>query len=89
MLLTNRERNLTVEGYTDSRGTANSNIELSQRRADAVRTYLVQRGYEADRIVSHGLGEDSPIADNNSVEGRANNRRVEIIIENSTYTSGL
>jgi outer membrane protein OmpA-like peptidoglycan-associated protein len=89
VLLTNRERNLTVEGYTDSRGTANSNIELSQRRADAVRTYLVQRGYEADRIVSHGLGEDSPIADNNSVEGRANNRRVEIIIENSTYTSGL
>lgn len=89
VLLTNHERNLTIEGYTDSRGTASSNIELSQRRADAVRSYLVQRGYEADRIVSHGLGEDSPIADNNSVEGRANNRRVEIVIESKTYTSGL
>jgi outer membrane protein OmpA-like peptidoglycan-associated protein len=80
-LLAVRARNLIVEGHTDSRGSESYNQGLSQRRADAVRDYLVQRGYPADRIQARGKGEDSPIADNASPEGRANNRRVEIIIE--------
>jgi outer membrane protein OmpA-like peptidoglycan-associated protein len=80
VLLTTRERNLTIEGHTDSQGTDAHNLDLSQRRADAVRNYLVTKGYEADRIQAHGLGEGHPIADNANAEGRANNRRVEIVI---------
>jgi len=74
-------RNLVVEGHTDSHGTKSYNQGLSQRRADAVRNYLVQRGYPADRIQARGKGEGHPIANNASPEGRANNRRVEIVIE--------
>ena len=76
-----RTRNLLVEGHTDSQGSGSYNQGLSQRRANAVRDYLVQRGYPADRIQARGMGEDTPIANNNSPEGRANNRRVEIVIE--------
>ncbi|CAN5912119.1 OmpA family protein [soil metagenome] len=79
-LLETKERRLTVEGYTDSQGKDAYNIDLSQRRADAVRTYLVSNGYPADLITAHGSGKAMPIADNNTAEGRANNRRVEIII---------
>jgi outer membrane protein OmpA-like peptidoglycan-associated protein len=75
------ERNIIVEGHTDSRGSDSYNQALSQRRAETVRDYLVQRGYPADRIQARGMGEGSPIADNASPEGRANNRRVEIVIE--------
>lgn len=74
-------RNLIVEGHTDSQGSVSYNQGLSQRRADAVRDYLVQGGYPADRIHALGRGMGSPIAYNDSPEGRANNRRVEIIIE--------
>jgi outer membrane protein OmpA-like peptidoglycan-associated protein len=81
VLLTTRERHLTVEGHTDSQGSVNFNLDLSQRRADAVRSYLVERGYQGDLIQAHGMGKGSPIADNASPEGRANNRRVEIVIE--------
>jgi len=87
VLLTTRERNLVVEGHTDSEGSDSDNLGLSQGRADAVRNYLVQRGYRADLILAHGLGEGHPIADNASAEGRANNRRVEIIIERETHAS--
>jgi outer membrane protein OmpA-like peptidoglycan-associated protein len=80
-LLAIRARNLIVEGHTDSQGSTSYNQGLSQRRADAVRDYLVQRGYPADRIQTRGKGEESPIATNASPEGRANNRRVEIIVE--------
>ncbi|MFZ3104627.1 MAG: OmpA family protein, partial [Smithella sp.] len=80
-LLDVRARNLIVEGHTDSQGSTSYNQDLSQRRADAVRDYLIQKGYPADRIQARGKGEGSPIADNASPEGRANNRRVEIIIE--------
>lgn len=80
VLLTTRERNITIEGHTDSQGSDSHNMTLSQGRADAVRSYLVSRGYEPDRIKAHGLGEGTPVADNKSAEGRANNRRVEIII---------
>ena len=80
-LLAVKARNLIVEGHTDSQGSTSYNQDLSQRRADAVRDYLIQKGYPADRIQARGKGKGSPIADNVSPEGRANNRRVEIVIE--------
>jgi outer membrane protein OmpA-like peptidoglycan-associated protein len=80
-LLSIRARRLIVEGHTDSQGSEAYNQGLSQRRADAVRDYLVQRGYPADLIQTRGMGEGSAIANNASPEGRANNRRVEIVIE--------
>ena len=86
-LLAIRARNIIVEGNTDSQGSEAYNQDLSQRRADAVRDYLVQRSYPADRIQSRGRGEGNPIANNASPEGRANNRRVEIIIEREVKTS--
>jgi outer membrane protein OmpA-like peptidoglycan-associated protein len=86
-LLAIRARNLIVEGHTDSQGSESYNQGLSQRRADAVRDYLVLRDYPANRIQSRGNGEGSPIADNASPEGRANNRRVEIVIERELRAS--
>jgi outer membrane protein OmpA-like peptidoglycan-associated protein len=71
---------VTVEGYTDSRGSQSTNMNLSQRRAESVRSYLVTRGFPTEKIEAHGMGPDRPIADNTSAEGRANNRRVEIVI---------
>ncbi len=79
-LLATKERKLTVDGYTDSQGSSSHNMELSQRRADAVRMYLVSRGYPGELIQAHGIGEDSPVASNANAEGRANNRRVEIVV---------
>jgi outer membrane protein OmpA-like peptidoglycan-associated protein len=86
-LLAIRARNITVEGHTDSQGSESYNQGLSQRRADAVRDYLIQRDYPADHIQSLGRGKGSPIADNASAEGRANNRRVEIVIERDKQVS--
>ena len=80
-LMANKERKLTVEGHTDSRGSSSYNQELSQRRADAVRSYIISRGYPGALIQASGIGEDRPVADNGSAEGRANNRRVEIIVD--------
>ncbi len=72
---------IVVEGHTDSQGSESYNQELSQRRAQAVRDYLVSRGIAADRVTSQGLGYSRAIADNKSAEGRANNRRVEIVVQ--------
>ena len=85
-LLAVRARNLIVEGHTDSQGSESYNQGLSQRRADAVRDYLVQKGYPADHIQARGKGKGNPIADNASPEGRANNRRVEIVVERESKT---
>jgi outer membrane protein OmpA-like peptidoglycan-associated protein len=71
---------IVVEGHTDSQGTASYNQELSQRRAQSVRDYLVARGIASDRVTAQGFGLTRPIADNESAEGRANNRRVEIVV---------
>jgi outer membrane protein OmpA-like peptidoglycan-associated protein len=71
---------MVVEGHADSTGAEAHNQDLSQRRAQAVRTYLVSRGISADRITSAGFGQSRPVADNASIEGRANNRRVEIVV---------
>ena len=89
VLLASSDRTLSVEGHTDSQGSDSANLGLSQRRADAVRGYLLQRGYDADLVQAHGLGEGQPVADNGSAEGRANNRRVEIIIERGPSASNL
>ena len=80
----NPDANITVEGHTDSQGQAKYNQELGQKRAEAVKAQLVARGVAADRIKAVGIGPDRPIADNKSPEGRANNRRVEIIVQPQT-----
>jgi OOP family OmpA-OmpF porin len=72
----------TVEGHTDSVGTEAYNMELSKRRADAVREVMVdQYGVAADRVSAVGEGESNPVADNATAEGRAINRRVEASVE--------
>jgi outer membrane protein OmpA-like peptidoglycan-associated protein len=75
------EKKIVVEGHTDSVGSDDANMKLSQGRADSVREFLVSEGVKADRIRAVGKGETTPIADNKSAEGRANNRRVEIVIK--------
>jgi len=79
-LLTTPDRDVLVEGHTDSRGTESYNLDLSRRRAEAVRSYLVSRGYPVEHIRAEGIGKARPIAPNSTADGRANNRRVEIII---------
>ena len=70
-----------VEGHTDSVGSDATNQSLSERRAQSVRDYLVSKGVPSEDITSVGYGKTRPIADNTSAEGRANNRRVEIVIK--------
>jgi len=67
-----------VAGHTDDRSTDEYNLELSQRRAEAVRAYLIGKGISADRLTAKGYGESKPIADNDTEEGRFKNRRVEL-----------
>ena len=73
------EMTIEVRGYTDAMGSRVSNMKLSQRRADAVREYLTGKGIAASRIQTKGFGLDNPVAPNNTVEGRAKNRRIEFI----------
>ncbi len=71
----------SVEGYTDDRGTDEYNLKLSERRAHAVKQYLVDNGHvRADRITAAGKGKADPIGDNTTEKGRFQNRRVEILI---------
>jgi outer membrane protein OmpA-like peptidoglycan-associated protein len=74
------ERTVTIHGFTDSRGDPDYNRALSQRRAKAVYNYLVSRGVDSDQLSYVGRGSNDPVADNATAEGRANNRRVEIVI---------
>jgi outer membrane protein OmpA-like peptidoglycan-associated protein len=69
---------LELEGFTDSRGSEQYNIGLSQRRAESVERYLVSKGLPLFRISIIGLGKDNPVADNKTDQGRAQNRRVEV-----------
>lgn len=67
-------------GYTDSIGSVAYNLKLSQRRANAVKTYLVSKGIDPNRIYTEGKGKSNPVASNKTAAGRAKNRRVEIEI---------
>lgn len=77
----NPDRTLAIAGYTDNTGRADTNRDLSQRRADEVKAYLESQGVASSRIVSIGRGESNPIVSNDTTEGRAENRRVEITLE--------
>jgi outer membrane protein OmpA-like peptidoglycan-associated protein len=74
------ERRVEIDGYTDSVGTDSFNLDLSQRRADTVKSVLVNRGIETTRIVSRGYGKEFSVASNTDSGGRQLNRRVEIVI---------
>jgi outer membrane protein OmpA-like peptidoglycan-associated protein len=76
------DRTVNIEGYTDSTGGADYNLGLSQRRADSVRSYLVDQGVGSGRLVASGKGMSSPVAGNDTATGRQQNRRVEVIINN-------
>jgi len=69
---------IRVEGFTDSVGSDSYNQRLSIRRSEAVKSYLVSKGVEKNRVYTEGKGEKQPVADNKTAEGRAKNRRVEI-----------
>lgn len=81
MLVDHRDQNIVVEGHTDSRGSNTNNMALSLARAQSVRDFLVSKGVPMDRIRAEGLGSSRPIGENTLAEGRANNRRVEIVVQ--------
>jgi len=74
------DTNLLIVGHTDNKGSQSYNLPLSQKRAQSVRDYLVSKGISSSRLTSQGKGLEEPIADNNTDQGRAQNRRVEIAI---------
>jgi outer membrane protein OmpA-like peptidoglycan-associated protein len=74
-------KSIVVEGHTDARGGDSQNLVLSERRAQAVVSHLISRGIESPKIKAMGIGESRPVASNETSEGRANNRRVEIIVQ--------
>jgi outer membrane protein OmpA-like peptidoglycan-associated protein len=76
------DRTVDIQGYTDSVGSEDYNLGLSQRRADSVRSYLVGQGIGSGRLVASGKGMSSPVAGNDTSSGRQQNRRVEVIINN-------
>ncbi len=76
------EQAIVVEGHTDNQGVAGKNMTLSQDRAQSVVDYLISRGVAKDRISAKGIGDTRPVSDNKTTEGRAQNRRVEIIVGN-------
>jgi len=75
----NPSMRIRIEGYTDSIGSDTYNTKLGQRRADAVKAYMVQLGIDPNRITTKSFGENNPVATNSTAEGRAQNRRVEIL----------
>jgi len=78
------EQKIIIEGHTDSTGSDSMNQRLSEARAAAVKSFLVRHGIERSRLESVGMGEADPVAENTTAEGRATNRRVEIVIEKAT-----
>ena len=76
------DRNVAIQGYTDSVGGEDYNQALSERRAESVKSYLTAQGIGASRLVASGKGRSDPVADNDSASGRQQNRRVEVVISN-------
>ena len=74
------EMRVQIQGHTDSQGNRDFNIQLSQQRADAVRMYLLNKGISSSRLSARGFGPDEPVASNETAAGRAQNRRVELVI---------
>ena len=74
------ERRIEIDGFTDSVGADGYNLDLSQRRADAVSAALISRGIDPSRIGTQGYGKSYPVASNSEASGRQLNRRVEVVI---------
>jgi OOP family OmpA-OmpF porin len=79
---------ISITGHTDSAGSKQNNQTLSERRAEAVKAYLVSKGLSGDRIVTKGAGDAQPVGSNKTAAGRAQNRRVDIDIKAQRTTSG-
>jgi outer membrane protein OmpA-like peptidoglycan-associated protein len=82
-LATVPEQKVLIEGHTDSDGSAEYNLQLSRLRADSVRSVLVAGGVSPDRVEARGYGETKPVATNATAAGKAQNRRVELVLEGS------
>lgn len=80
---------IVVEGYTDSVGSDTNNMRLSQDRANAVRNYLVSKGLPSDKVSAVGKGKSNPVAANDTADGRANNRRVEIVVGGGSANASI
>lgn len=80
VFIDNKDYIVEVQGHTDNVGNAEVNLNLSDKRAQAVRDYLIKKGVDASRLTAHGYGSSQPIADNTTKAGRAKNRRVEFKI---------
>jgi outer membrane protein OmpA-like peptidoglycan-associated protein len=81
------DRTALIVGYTDNIGGDDYNLGLSQRRADSVKSFLVEQGIDSARLSASGKGKGSPVADNSSSTGRQQSRRVEVIIETSRVSA--
>jgi outer membrane protein OmpA-like peptidoglycan-associated protein len=79
ILKDNPDLKFDIEGFTDNSGNPAHNLSLSQDRANAVKAQLISMGVSASRLTAKGFGDTKPISDNNTAEGRANNRRVEFV----------
>lgn len=79
LLSENPDLKLSIDGHTDNQGDSKANQVLSQKRADSVKKYLGGKGIDAQRLATKGWGDTKPVADNRSEDGRAQNRRVELV----------
>jgi outer membrane protein OmpA-like peptidoglycan-associated protein len=80
LLQSEPDKDIRIEGHTDSTGDSETNLEISARRANAVFDALVSLGVDRERFTTAGMGEDFPIASNDTDEGKAQNRRVDVIL---------
>jgi len=81
------DKKIVVQGHTDSTGSEQLNMQLSEARAQAVSSYLISRGLPSEQVSAQGVGPSRPVADNSTPEGRANNRRVEIVVQSSAQAA--